>query len=55
MTLQQFIRKNKARIDSHILSVCRNVPSLDDDAREEWIANDVALYQWAQDEGVTDL
>ena len=51
MTMQEFIRDNRAAIDAIIR---RNDPNADtsDDERELWIANDEGLYMWAKSEGV---
>lgn len=52
MTLHTFIRRNRATIDATIRSLCPNIGSLNDDIREDWIANDEGLYTWAQRAGV---
>jgi len=58
MTLTAFIRENRAAIDRVILTEMnlgrRNPiqPSvLDDETREDWIANEESLYLWALSEG----
>lgn len=58
MTLTAFIRENRAEIDRVILTEMnagrRNPiqPSvLDDETREDWIANNESLYLWALSEG----
>jgi len=58
MTLTAFIRENRAAIDRVILTEMnlgrRNPiqPSvLDDETREDWIANEESLYLWATAEG----
>lgn len=58
MTLSAFIRENRRAIDQVIVTAMnagrRNPiqPSvLDDETREDWIANEESLYLWALSEG----
>ena len=46
--MRRFIRANRAAIDAHILAVCPNVGSLNDEDRRQWIDNDEGLYNWAK-------
>ena len=50
-SITTWIRNNRARIDSHIKSVCPN-DIINDQEREVWIRNDEFLYHMAQSEGV---
>lgn len=52
MTIEQFISRFRRLIDQHIGNVCPNCGPLDNDEREDWIANDEYLYSWALAEGV---
>jgi len=54
MTLSEFIRENKQKIDSSIKNVCSNC-DLDNEERENWIMNDEGLYNWALNSNVTDI
>lgn len=64
MTLQDFIRENRADIDAAINSVLYRYdgrggrgtipdppPRRNDDEREQWVINDEGLYDWARSEG----
>lgn len=51
VSMRDFIRNNRAEIDSAILRVVPNA-RLDDDERRMWILNDEGLYLWAKREGV---
>lgn len=54
MTMQQFIEDNRGELDRLIRSALgRPNFGLDDDDREQWIANDESLYDWARSEGVS--
>lgn len=50
--MRQFIRRNRAEIDATIRRACSNLGKLNDEDREEWIANDEGLYLWARSQGV---
>ncbi len=53
MTLKEFIDENRGELDKCIRNALdRPNFELDDDAREDWIANDEGLYNWAKSEGV---
>ncbi len=54
MTLEIFVDLHREEIDSLIKERCPNC-SLDDEEREDWVINDESLYDWALDEGVTDI
>lgn len=47
----EFIKQNKAEIDSAIKRVAPNAP-LNNNERRLWILNDEGLYNWAQRNGV---
>ena len=51
MSMQEFIKENRAELDSCIHNV---VPGyrLNDAERRQWIMNDEGLYNWARSEGV---
>lgn len=51
MTIQQFIKENRDKIDAAIRRVCDNC-RLTDAERQLWILNDEGLYRWARGEGV---
>lgn len=51
MTLAQFIKENRERIDRVIERTCKNCRK-NDEERRLWILNDEGLYLWAKDEGV---
>lgn len=55
MTLREFCRQNRKAIDAAIREVCSNCQIQGDDDREDWVLNEESLYNWAQQEGVTDL
>ena len=52
MTMQRFIRKHRKELDEAIKARCPNCGKLNDEDREEWIANDEGLYNWARSQGV---
>jgi len=47
MTMRQFIRENRAKIDEYTQSPYKN-----DEERRLWVLNDEGLYNWARQEGV---
>lgn len=47
MTMQNFIKENRAEIDECIKSVVPNC-RLNDNERRMWILNDEGLYNWAR-------
>lgn len=51
MTIKQFIKDNRKKIDSIVQEFYGQTPSSDTD-RHEWILNDEGLYRWAHQEGV---
>ena len=51
-SLQDFVERNRPKIDLTIHAICRNQAPIDDDEREQWVLNDESLYLWALDEGV---
>lgn len=51
MTIREFIKTNRLRIDGVILHECPDV-KLNDVERRLWILNDENLYRWARSEGV---
>jgi hypothetical protein len=57
MTLEEYVAKNRKTLDRYILGLVPNLDPevLDDDAREDWIANDECLYNEALAAGVEDL
>lgn len=65
MTLRDFIRRNREAIDATINAtvyrydgnggrgtVPNPAPRYNDAVREQWIANEESLYNWARREGV---
>ena len=50
-SLKEWVKKNRADIDSVIRSNCSNC-RLNDEEREDWVMNDESLYLWAKLEGV---
>jgi len=52
MTMRDFIRSNRSKLDTCIKRACPNVGTLNDDDREQWISNDQGLYNWALSMGV---
>jgi hypothetical protein len=50
MRLRDFIQKHREEIDRTIKAACPNC-RLNDDEREQWIANEEGLYLWARREG----
>jgi len=53
MTLQQFIRDNRAELDAAIRRAQGGLlPRKNDEERRLWILNDEGLYNWARSEGV---
>lgn len=52
MTIEEFMSKEKKRIDKHIIDQLGKGIELDDHERELWIMNDEVLYFWAKDQGV---
>ncbi len=52
MTMQEFIRQNRAELDAAIRRVVPNIRTIDDGERRAWIENDEGLYYWAKSEGV---
>ena len=66
MEMRKFIEENCRDIDAVINAAVYRydgnggagkvpdpAPVYDNDAREDWIANDESLYNWARSEGVT--
>ena len=51
MNMRAFIRRNRAEIDAVIRGACGRGTTINDIDREEWIANDEGLYNWARSEG----
>jgi hypothetical protein len=51
MTMVNFIKENKAELDSAIKRVVPNA-SLNNEERRLWILNDEGLYRWARSQGV---
>lgn len=64
MTLNSFVRQNRAKIDEAINSslfrydgnggrgtVPNPPPKRNDDERQQWVLNDEGLYNWARSEG----
>ncbi len=51
MTMQQFIKDNRAELDEAIQSVAPGAPK-NDEERRLWVLNDEGLYWWARMEGV---
>jgi len=51
MSIREFIRQNRKKIDAAIKRVCDNC-CLNDKERRLWILNDEGLYCWARSEGV---
>lgn len=51
MTIKQFIRSNRRKIDKIVTEYYGKVPS-NDKERHEWILNDEGLFRWAHQEGV---
>jgi len=54
MTLAEFVRENRTRIDNiiHGAYPADRMKIQDDDERELWVLNDEYLYEWATSEGV---
>jgi hypothetical protein len=59
MTMREFIRKNRAKLDEAIdraENYGRKTPiekgKRNDNDRQVWILNDEGLYRWARSEGV---
>ena len=52
MNKRKFIRDNRKEIDKVIRSVAPNLPSINDNDREEWIGSLESLYIWARSCGV---
>ena len=52
MSMREFLKENREKIDDYIRSQCPNVGKLTNDARREWIANDERLYWFAKHAGV---
>ena len=54
MTLQQFIKENRAELDKCIARAMGRDenPYPNDQERRQWILNDEGLYRWAKSEGV---
>lgn len=65
MTFRDFLRENRAEIDSAILGTMYRhdgnggrgripdpAPRLNDDERRQWVMNDEGLYHWARRSGV---
>jgi len=52
MTLEKFIKKNRSRIDRAIKRIYPNVKLLNDAERKIWVLNEVALFHWAEAQGV---
>lgn len=55
MTLARWVEKNREGIDAVIAEVVGSRPCVDDQEREQWVANDEVLYQWALRDGVEDV
>ena len=51
MTMVNFIKENKAELDSAIKRIVPNA-SLNNEERRLWILNDEGLYRWARSQGV---
>lgn len=47
MTMRQFIKENRQEIDDYIRRIVPNIGTLNDNDRQQWIANDESLYSWA--------
>lgn len=55
MTLTRWVAENRDEIDKVIAEVVGSRACLDDEEREQWVANDEVLYQWALRDGVEDV
>jgi len=51
LSINDWIKENRAEIDQAILNACPNC-NLNDRERRLWILNDEGLYNWAKSEGV---
>jgi hypothetical protein len=52
MTMQAYIRQNRASLCAAIRAKCSNLPRLTTEDIEEWIENDEGLYLSAKAAGV---
>lgn len=56
MTINQFIERNRGRIDTRIQSLgYKSKKDRDDYERKCWLTNDETLLQWAKDQGVSRI
>lgn len=52
MTLQKFIKENRAETDAAIKRANPKQDLFNDSERRLWILNDEGFYRWARSEGV---
>jgi hypothetical protein len=52
MTLDKFIKKNRAQIDRVIGRIWPKVKPLNDAERKVWILNEMSLLLWVEEQGV---
>ena len=52
MSLRDFIKQNRKKLDGAIRQVCPSIQRLTDQDRRAWILSDEDLYKWAQAERV---
>jgi hypothetical protein len=52
ISLREWIKENRAELDTCIRRACPNLARLDDAERRQWVLNDEGLYNWARSEGV---
>ena len=52
MTLEEYIRENRAKIDAVIEAACGPNGRFDDEERRLWVLNDEVLYNDALEHGV---
>ena len=50
--MRDFLKENRAEIDSAIRSVVGDDARLNDEERRQWVLNDEGLYNWARSCGV---